>query len=99
MREEHAKYKAAEASTTEKAAQAAETPTTENSEWFPKLSFTNVMSLVGIGLTVFNLFMISKDKLPSNLMRLDSIREDRESQCEPTREPTRVPSKVPTFGM
>ena len=86
MREEYAKYKAAEASTT------AETSTTENSEWFPKLSFTNAISLVGIGLTVFNLFLKSKDKPPSNRTRLSPIREDRESQCEPT-------SKVPRFGM
>ena len=61
MREEHARYKAAQEV---QAAQATEASTTENSdgnsdgnsEWFPKLSFTNVISLVGIGLTVFNLY-------------------------------------------
>ena len=97
-REEHAKYKAAEAaeaSTTE----TAEASTTENSEWLPKLSLTNVISLVGIGLTVFNLFMRSKDKPSLNSVRLDPIQEDRESQCEPTGVPSRVPTRAPSFGM
>ena len=64
MREEHARYKALEA---QRESEAPEPETeTEGSAWFPKLSLTNVISLVGIGLTVYNIFMRSKDKQVTN---------------------------------
>ena len=69
MREEHARYKAAEAAQPGETQATSETePTTiGSSEWFPELSFTNVISLVGIGLTVFNLFVGLKDsRAPNN---------------------------------
>ena len=94
MREEHARFKAAEA---QKAAEApADTPETdpetEGSGWLPKLSLTNVISLVGIGLTVYNIFIRSREKPPTN-------------NTEPWREPVTttftgsVPPKTPSFGM
>ena len=104
MREEHARYKAAQEA---QAAQASETSTTENSdgnsEWFPKLSFTSVISLAGIGLTVFNLYnssMRSKDKPQSNSVHLSPVRINYKSQCEPQHESRNEPiSKVPKYGM
>ena len=97
MREEHARYKTVEAQKAEQ--DTAEPPTPEkestatgSSEWLPKLSLTNAISLVGIGLTVYNLFVRSKDtqvsKPPSNINQ------------EPWREPvTTTLTKVPSFGM
>ena len=65
MREEHARLKASEAQrATESLHEAAEPET--NSEWLSKLSFTNVISLVGIGLTVYNIFMRSKKEQDTN---------------------------------
>ena len=58
MREEYAKYKALEA---QREAEAPVETETGGSEWLPKLSLTNVISLVGIGLTVYNIFMRSRD--------------------------------------
>ena len=65
-REELARFKAAES---QKATEApVDTPETEteSSAWLPKLSPTNVISLVGIGLTVYNIFMRSREKQPTN---------------------------------
>ena len=87
MREEYARYKAEQA---EREAHALETtePETEGSGWLPKLSLTNVISLVGIGLTVYNIFIRSREKPPSN-------------NTEPWHEPvhTTLTSKAPSFGM
>ena len=62
MREEYAKYKALEAQR--------ETESTPegnvSGEWFPKLSLTNVISLVGIGLTAYNIFVRSREKQVTN---------------------------------
>ena len=61
MREDYARYKAAEAQrTTESLPETMETDTND-SEWLSKLSLTNVISLVGIGLAVYNIYMRSKD--------------------------------------
>ena len=64
MREEYAKYKALEAQ------RETESPTdTEGNvsgEWLPKLSLTNIISLVGIGLTVYNIFIRSREKQNNN---------------------------------
>ena len=63
MREEHARLKASEA---QRATEATEPETeTGGSEWLPKLSLTNVISLVGIGLTVYNIFMKPREKQPT----------------------------------
>ena len=67
MREEYARYKASEAQ------RAAESPTETETEgnasgdgndWLPKLSLTNVISLVGIGLTVY--IISSRDQGKNN---------------------------------
>ena len=86
MREEHARYKAAEA-------QRAPETETEGSAWLPKLSLTNVISLVGIGLTVYNIFMRSREKQPT----IDKSNKDLESWREPVH--TTLTSKAPSFGM
>ena len=61
MREDYARYKAAEAQrTTESLPETMETDTND-SEWLSKLSLTNVISLVGIGLAIYNIYTRSKD--------------------------------------
>ena len=98
MREEYARYKAAEAQRASEAP--ADTPETtgpetetEGSGWLPKLSLTNVISLVGIGLTVYNIFMRSREKQPT----IDKSNKDLESWREPVH--TTLTSKAPSFGM
>ena len=61
MREEYARYKAAEAQRTTESLPETMEPETNDSEWLSKLSLTNVISLVGIGLAVYNIYMRSKD--------------------------------------
>ena len=90
MREEHAKFKAEQAE--REAQQPVETePETESegSGWLPKLSLTNVISLVGIGLTVYSIFV----RPITNITSKDP---------EPWREPvttTFASAKTPSFGM
>ena len=71
MREEYARYKAAEAQ------RAAEAPpeTTNDSEWLSKLSLTNIISLVGIGLAVYNIYMRSREKQDTNKKHNEAWRE------------------------
>ena len=99
MREEHARYKAFEAQRVTKSP--ADTPDpeteTEGSEWFPKLSLTNVISLVGIGLTVYNIFLRSREKQPT----IDKSNKHSEPWREPvttTFEELEMRPK-PKFGM
>ena len=70
MREEHAKYKAMEAQrVTEAPAKAPETEheTETSGGFFSELSLSNVISLVGIGLTVYTIFfMRSRDNKSTN---------------------------------
>ena len=94
MREEHARYKAAEAQRASEAPPETGPETeTEGSAWLPKLSLTNVISLVGIGLTVYNIFMRSREKQPT----VDKSNKDP----EPCREPvtTTFEEPKPKFGM
>ena len=65
MREDYARLKASEAQRATEALHEAAEPET-NSEWLSKLSFTNVISLIGIGLAVYNIYMRSKDNKQHN---------------------------------
>ena len=56
MREEHARYKASEE---ERQASVPETET-GGSDLLPQLSLTNIISLVGIGLTIYTIFFASR---------------------------------------
>ena len=93
MREEHARFKALEAQRTSEAPPETE-PDTNGSEWLSKLSLTNVISLVGIGLAVFNIYMRSREKQ-------DAINKHKEEWREPVtthfEEPEMKPK--PKFGM
>ena len=91
MREEHARYKAAEAQKATEAPPGTTEP--EGSGWLPKLSLTNVISLLGIGLTVYNIFMRSREKQPT----IDKSNKDPEPWREPVH--TTLTSKAPSFGM
>ena len=61
MKEDYARLKASEAQRATEALQEAAEPETNDSEWLSKLSLTNVISLVGIGLAVYNIYMRSRD--------------------------------------
>ena len=107
MREEYAKYKEAEAQRVSESPPDAE-PETEtggnvSGEWLPKLSLTNVISLVGIGLTVYNIFMRSREKQPTNKKNVDSEawREPVTTHFEETKAPeVKVkPKQRCKFGM
>ena len=60
MKEEYARLKASEAQRATESLHEESLPET-NSEWLSKLSFTNVISLIGIGLAVYNIYMRSRD--------------------------------------
>ena len=61
--------------------------------WFPEMSFTTVISLVGIGLTAINMFMSYKSK-PDPPPRLP----DPQPPSEPQRpQPSKIP--LPKMGM
>ena len=102
MREEYAKYKALEAqSTTEFPANTPEPETETNSdEWFPKLSLTNVISLVGIGLTVYNILMVTREKQPTVDKKHVAWREPVTTHFEETKvSEVEKPKPKPKFGM
>ena len=61
MKEDYARLKASEAQRATEALQEAAEPETNDSEWLSKLSFTNVISLIGIGLAVYNIYVRSRD--------------------------------------
>ena len=89
MREDYARLKASEAQRATESLHEAAEPETNNSEWLSKLSFTNVISLIGIGLAVYNIYTRSRDN------------KDKEAWREPvtiTFEEPEVKSK-PKFGM
>ena len=108
MREEYAKYKALEAqrASVAPAESPAETPEPEtetggnaSGEWFPKLSLTNVISLVGIGLTVYNIFMRSREKQPTNTDKKHvAWREPVTTHFEEPEVKVK-PKPIPKFGM
>ena len=58
MREEHARYKASEE---ERRAAVPETET-GGSDFLSQLSLTNIISMVGIGLTVYTIFFSNRDE-------------------------------------
>ena len=88
MREEYAKYKALDAQRPSETTVPEPETETNNDEWIPKLSLTNVISLVGIGLTVYNIFyMRSKDNQPTN------------DKHEAWREPVTTTIEEPEMGM
>ena len=98
MREEHARYKALEV---RKSSETTESETETNSdEWLPKLTLTNVISLVGIGLTVYNIFYVrSKDNAVSNQPTNDKHVEWREPVTTTIEEPEPKPKPKCKFGM
>ena len=61
MREEYARYKASEVQRATESIQGENLPETNDNEWLSKLSLTNVISLIGIGLAVYNIYMRSSD--------------------------------------
>ena len=102
MREEHARYMALGAQRTSEAPPEAGPETeTEGGEWLPKLSLTNVISLVGIGLTVYNIFMRSRDNRQVKQPTIDKSNKEHEKWREPVTthfEEPEMKSK-PKFGM
>ena len=94
MKEEHAKYKALEAQRIPEAT--TETPATDDG-LLSKLSFTNVISLVGIGLAVYNIYTRSKDNVPTNEKQVE-WREPVATTCETPKMKQEMKPK-PKFGM
>ena len=67
MREENARYKALEAQMETESPPETKTEGNVSGEWFPNLSLTNVISLVGIGLAVYNVFIRLREKQGQSL--------------------------------
>ena len=91
MREEHARYKAIEV---QRASEAPETPETIEAQatetetsggLLSQLTLTNVISLVGIGLTAYTIFMRSRDKQEPNSEKHVEWREPVETVYEKPR--------------
>ena len=76
MKEDYARLKASEAQRATESLHEAAEPETNDSEWLSKLSLTNVISLVGIGLAVYNIYMRSRDTNKKH-------KEDNEAWREP----------------
>ena len=66
VKEEYARLKASEAQRATESLHEENLPETNDCEWLSKLSFTNVISLIGIGLAVYNIYMRSKDNKQHN---------------------------------
>ena len=93
MKEDYARLKASEAQrATESLHEAAEPE--ESGEWLSKLSLTNVISMVGIGLAVYNIYMTR-----SSMRSKDN--EKHRGNDEEWREPvtTNREEPKPKFGM
>ena len=90
MKEDYARLKASEAQRATESLHEAAEPETNDSEWLSKLSLTNVISLVGIGLAVYNIYMRSKDTSKRN-------KENNEAWREPVT--TTFEEPKPKFGM
>ena len=73
------------------AEKAREEETGESQDWFPELSFTTVVSLVGIGLTAINMFMSynRKESRPEPLPQVE----------QPKPQPSKIPVPQPKMGM
>ena len=85
----------------EKAQEEEERETGESHGWFPELSFTTVVSLVGIGLTAINMFMSYRTpKVPSEppQVRLPEPPSDL-PRPQPSKIPTIASVAVPKMGM
>ena len=93
MKEDYARLKASEAQRATEALQEASEPETNDSEWLSKLSFTNVISLIGIGLAVYNIYVRSRDT-NTNKKHNEAWREPVTTTFE---EPEIKPK--PKFGM
>ena len=90
MKEDYARLKASEAQRATESLHEAAEPETNDSEWLSKFSLTNVISLVGIGLAVYNIYMRSKDTSKRN-------KENNEAWREPVT--TTFEEPKPKFGM
>ena len=97
MREEHARYKALEAQRVSEAPPETTESETNNGDLLSKLTLTNVISLIGIGLAVYNIYVRSRDNKPTN----DKSHEKHVEWREPvatTYEKPQVETR-PKFGM
>ena len=101
MREEHARLKASEAQRATDSLHEAAEPETETggSDLFSQLSLTNVISLVGIGLTVYTIFFKKSgdtnkgEKHAAWQEPVEAIYEESKLEVKPKTKPK------PKFGM
>ena len=98
MREEHARYKALEVQRTSEAPPETTESETNDGEWLSKLSLTNVISLVGIGLAVFNIYMRYQDTNKKHVAWHEPVTTTFE-EPEVDMRPKPKQSMKPKFGM
>ena len=116
MREEHARYKAIEAQRVAEAptetpateAPATETSNNDSGDLLSKLTLTNVISLIGIGLAVYNIYMRSRDMKSTNANNSDSgkhvvwqepVHTTFEGAPKQSSKPELEAKRKPKFGM